>query len=591
MTTPLMDNVTSAIKKPLPDTRANYSSESHTQEFVDSFKHQLAQATEKWSSSQTRAVEKPDHKPGQKPDRTKPTSDNAEDPASSVDDPSITPQLVAQVQPPPLEQPVMDHKAEMEAPVVVPLVDVPVVASMPPDVFTGLTPTNMPFIPLPTANLAMPVDNPVRFNNSLPTVGVAPVLSSYQAGPVKPDGLPVNGLPFSTVAVSDQAPLVTPLLTLPLPPNQQPILLPSQALNSPPEPAALPSVSSSFTMPVTVTAPPLGDNPQALPQATVTMTPLTPQNVIPANVAVTAPLTVDNAIAETPQPLVAVNLPTADETNTPPVNPLPPVTNGSAGVAAPPQNSPQNLYLAAQQSAKAQPADTDAALQPVNDDLAELDDTVIATVDTTERPVVHTSVMGAASNGPTGSPQPVTQQVNQQLQHMLTPANSVANAPADAASGRREITFQLNPETLGQVRVQLTNVGPQQVASRLIVDSPEALQQLQQDVHHLKAALARQGVTLDSVTVVMAGGDAAKPQTDSQQNPSSSQQDATFQAFGQPNLSSQQRQSQSFQSFAQFTQVASKTSHSSIPSGWGSVPSTSNEPLPTNELGQHNVWV
>jgi flagellar hook-length control protein FliK len=590
MTTPLMDNVTSAIKKPLPDTRANYSSESHTQEFVDSFKHQLAQATEKWSSSQTRAVEKLDHKPGQKPNRTKPTSDNAEDPASTVDDPSITPQLVAQVQPPPLEQPVVEHKAEMEAPVVAPLVEVPFVASLPPNVFTGLAPTSMPFIPLPTANLAMPVDNPVGFNNSLPTVGVAPVLSAYQAGPVKPDGLPVNGLPFSTVALFDQTPVLTPLAPplLTLPPTQPPIMLPSEALNSTPEPTTLPSVSSSFTMPVTVTAPPLRDNPQALPQATVTMT---PENALPANVAVTAPLTLDNAIAETPQPLVAVNLPTADETNAPPVNPLPPVANGSAGVAAPPQNSPKNLYLAAQQSAKTQPADTDAALQPVNDDLAELDDTGIATVDPAERTAVHTSVMGAVSNGPTGSPQPVTQQVNQQLQPMLTPENGTADAPADAASGRREITFQLNPETLGQVRVQLTNVGPQQVASRLIVDSPEALQQLQQDVHHLKAALARQGVTLDSVTVVMAGGDAAKPQTDSQQNPSSSQQDATFQAFGQPNLSSQQRQSQSFQSFAQFTQVASKTSHSSVPSGWGSVPSTSNEPLPTNELGQHNVWV
>jgi hypothetical protein len=92
-------------------------------------------------------------------------------------------------------------------------------------------------------------------------------------------------------------------------------------------------------------------------------------------------------------------------------------------------------------------------------------------------------------------------------------ANTMTGMIDQLQVGRREVAFLLNPEKLGQVRVQLASVGPQQVASRLIVDTPEAMRNLQQDVNQLKQAMARQGIQLDSVTIVMAGGDVAQSQT------------------------------------------------------------------------------
>jgi hypothetical protein len=185
---------------------------------------------------------------------------------------------------------------------------------------------------------------------------------------------------------------------------------------------------------------------------------------------------------------------------------------------------------------------------------------------------------------------PASQQVSQRLieQYQL---------------GKREITFQLNPETLGQVRVQLTSVGPQQVASRLIVQTPEAMQNLQQDMHQLKQALARQGISLEHMTVVMAGSDLNQTATrnDASQNGGS---DPSFQqsqnSGGFQNSASAQQQAfqQADNNWAQqlLNQQASaspwlnnNTTEATLTGG--NLDPTANTPVQSrHDLGAHTVW-
>jgi flagellar hook-length control protein FliK len=193
------------------------------------------------------------------------------------------------------------------------------------------------------------------------------------------------------------------------------------------------------------------------------------------------------------------------------------------------------------------------------------------------KPVNHVA-QGQAQSSPL---QPVSQQVSQQMADQLQ-------------LGRREVTFQLNPENLGQVRVQLASVGPQQVASRLIVESPEAMRQLQQDVTQLKQALYRQGIQLDSVTVVMAPQDAGNANNqnysaggNSSENPS--HQSLQGQAANHQHTAQQQAFQQAFnrpqQGFASRPVLKSDAWSTATPVD------VNLGALPQNELGQHNVWV
>jgi flagellar hook-length control protein FliK len=92
-------------------------------------------------------------------------------------------------------------------------------------------------------------------------------------------------------------------------------------------------------------------------------------------------------------------------------------------------------------------------------------------------------------------------------------------------AGKKEVVIQLNPDNLGQVKINLTSQGLNQVSARFITNTAEAKQELQTHIDQLRNALEQQGVQLNQVTVVMAGEESQMKgsQQDSGQNQNSSQ--------------------------------------------------------------------
>ncbi len=74
-------------------------------------------------------------------------------------------------------------------------------------------------------------------------------------------------------------------------------------------------------------------------------------------------------------------------------------------------------------------------------------------------------------------------------------------------NGHKELTIRLNPDNLGEVRVNLVsrNVGgTTELSARLIASNPESHEVLQQQLHQLKDSLEAQGVRIERLSVVMA---------------------------------------------------------------------------------------
>jgi flagellar hook-length control protein FliK len=66
---------------------------------------------------------------------------------------------------------------------------------------------------------------------------------------------------------------------------------------------------------------------------------------------------------------------------------------------------------------------------------------------------------------------------------------------------QQTLTLQMSPEQLGRVVVQLKSVGEGEVRAKLLVESPEAMKAVQQDIEGLRQRLSEQGVTLSEVSV------------------------------------------------------------------------------------------
>lgn len=119
----------------------------------------------------------------------------------------------------------------------------------------------------------------------------------------------------------------------------------------------------------------------------------------------------------------------------------------------------------------------------------------------------------------------------------LTVADQAVNGTAiTVQAGRKELTLQLNPENLGQLRINLTSVGEQQVSARFITQNADARQELESQINSLRQALEKQGIQLTHITVTMAGENSASRSTE--QN-------------GQNNAFNQNSQQETFQQLAQ----------------------------------------
>lgn len=128
------------------------------------------------------------------------------------------------------------------------------------------------------------------------------------------------------------------------------------------------------------------------------------------------------------------------------------------------------------------------------------------------------------------------------------PADQVIEgASFGVKNGHQELVIRLNPDNLGEVRINLTTSGKDAVSARLIASSPESHEILQSQISHLKTSLEAQGIQLDRLSVVIAGNTESSSSSQSGQqhqqsnfqqsdNKSQSNTNSNFnQQQGQPN--------------------------------------------------------
>ena len=88
--------------------------------------------------------------------------------------------------------------------------------------------------------------------------------------------------------------------------------------------------------------------------------------------------------------------------------------------------------------------------------------------------------------------QPLTHQVASGIQSAYDSAN-------------KTMQIQLNPEDLGHMRIQIKQVGEGQVSARLVVERPEAVEQVKTQLQDLQRNLEQQGLKMDKIEVILAG--------------------------------------------------------------------------------------
>jgi hypothetical protein len=90
------------------------------------------------------------------------------------------------------------------------------------------------------------------------------------------------------------------------------------------------------------------------------------------------------------------------------------------------------------------------------------------------------------------------------------PTDQIAEGTAySVKNGHKELIIRLNPDNLGEVRVNLTSHGNQELSARLIASTPESHELLKGQLDSLKSTLEAQGVTVDRLSVVLAGAETA----------------------------------------------------------------------------------
>jgi flagellar hook-length control protein FliK len=208
--------------------------------------------------------------------------------------------------------------------------------------------------------------------------------------------------------------------------------------------------------------------------------------------------------------------------------------------------------------------------------LSEVDTTSAASQP--ELPTAPLSTEGLATSQPTsqaglGKPEgPIAQFTSTAAQ----PTEQVVDgALYSVKNGHKELIIRLNPDNLGEVRINLISHGNQEMSARLIASTRESHELLQSQVDSLKQSLESQGLNVERLSVILAGSPESTRDFNQQSNQQqtsqhSSQQSGQQQAFNQqgqpnPNLFNQFGQFQHKQGFAQqpgeFSVGGSATTH------------------------------
>ncbi|AZO94042.1 flagellar hook-length control protein FliK [Halocella sp. SP3-1] len=107
----------------------------------------------------------------------------------------------------------------------------------------------------------------------------------------------------------------------------------------------------------------------------------------------------------------------------------------------------------------------------------------------------HTSQQGSSLNETNAAGMAETARVN--LQNVI---EQITSRIQFSQQGNKQLNIQLEPESLGKVRVQL-KVEAGEVMARLLVESQEVKTYLEQNINGLRTNLVRQGLTVDQLYV------------------------------------------------------------------------------------------
>ncbi len=72
-------------------------------------------------------------------------------------------------------------------------------------------------------------------------------------------------------------------------------------------------------------------------------------------------------------------------------------------------------------------------------------------------------------------------------------------------SANKTMQLQLNPEDLGSLRIQIKQMNEGLISARLVVEQPDALNKMQDQVNDMQRHLESQGLKVDKIEVVLAG--------------------------------------------------------------------------------------
>lgn len=141
---------------------------------------------------------------------------------------------------------------------------------------------------------------------------------------------------------------------------------------------------------------------------------------------------------------------------------------------------------------------------------------------------------GVTSNTPIAT----ADKLPQILSNAVDPADQVVDGTVySVKNGHKELILKLNPDNLGEVRINLISHGNNEMSARLIASNPESHALLKNQAESLKASLEAQGIQIDRLSVVLAG------QTENSNHTSQHDQPQQFEQNRNQSASSNQQQS------------------------------------------------
>jgi hypothetical protein len=134
-------------------------------------------------------------------------------------------------------------------------------------------------------------------------------------------------------------------------------------------------------------------------------------------------------------------------------------------------------------------------------------------------------------------------------------------------SASKTMQVQLNPEDLGHMRIQIKQVGEGLVSARLVVERPEAVEQVKTQLQDLQRSLEQQGLKMDKIDIVLAGANNPSSSDSNKESKNDGKEQKAFQdnPSGGFQQSAQEEQRQAFQEDLQGVSLQGVSLKSTLP--------------------------